>query len=260
VSIQQTPDEPVIALGEGIVSGYASVFGNVDHGGDRVMKGAFVDSIAAIKASGSGKLPLLWSHDLGDPWSVIGFIDVKAGDLYEDSYGLKFRATLDIGTNTKAAQVYDLFRRGVLTGVSFAYDVAPSGAKKVSGGVTELYKLNLHEATLCVMPMNELAIVTDVKSRFTKSQRSDALARWDADRRLTLKEARTRRLSVTSYQSPEEKATAEFLDNARQCVTCGKWLTTPPARNPAGYGYMHQVCSRCGTVALDSNDTATLTS
>ena len=48
----------------GQFSGYGAVFGNVDDGGDVLVRGAFAASLADWKAR--GKLPkMLWQHGLG---------------------------------------------------------------------------------------------------------------------------------------------------------------------------------------------------
>jgi phage head maturation protease len=46
-------------------TGYASTYGNVDAGGDVVMRGAFDASLGLRK-----KRPLLWQHDLREPIGV----------------------------------------------------------------------------------------------------------------------------------------------------------------------------------------------
>ena len=64
---------------EGIFTGYVSVFGNVDAGGDIVVPGAFADSLAAWKAK--GKLPpVLWQHRTGEPLGP--FLEMR-----EDAHG-----------------------------------------------------------------------------------------------------------------------------------------------------------------------------
>src|SRR6266545_2206999 len=50
-----------------------SVYGNVDHQGDRVMPGAFTNSIAEWEASGD-PLPFIWSHEWANPEAHIGVV------------------------------------------------------------------------------------------------------------------------------------------------------------------------------------------
>ena len=54
---------------DGLFSGYASVFDNVDSYGDIVRKGAFVESISEWEAKGKMP-PILWNHDPSDPIGV----------------------------------------------------------------------------------------------------------------------------------------------------------------------------------------------
>ena len=61
-------------LDEGVFTGYASVFGNVDSYGDIVQPGAFKDSLDAWRAS-DRQIPLLWGHDTYALDSIIGSID-----------------------------------------------------------------------------------------------------------------------------------------------------------------------------------------
>src|SRR5690606_41649220 len=64
--------------GDGRFSGYASVFGRVDGGGDMVMPGAFRDS---LETRGSERVRLLFQHDPKEP---VGLWD----EIVEDGFGL----------------------------------------------------------------------------------------------------------------------------------------------------------------------------
>ena len=66
---------------QGIVSGYASVFGNVDDGGDVVEPGAFAETIA----EGVGRVKILALHN--DCWLPVG----RPLVLKEDTKGLNQR-------------------------------------------------------------------------------------------------------------------------------------------------------------------------
>ena len=77
-----------IGAGEvpGTISGYGSIFGNEDLGGDVVIKGAFADSIASGR-----KVRMFWSHDMKQP---IGVWDRIA----EDEKGLRMSGRLALET------------------------------------------------------------------------------------------------------------------------------------------------------------------
>ena len=95
---------------QGIVSGYASVFGNVDDGGDGVDPGAFAVSIAECV----GRVNLLALHNAC--WLPVG----RPLVLKEDTKGLYFEAK--ISDTALGRDVKTLIRDGVLTEFSIGYD------------------------------------------------------------------------------------------------------------------------------------------
>lgn len=72
------------------ISGYASVFNNIDKAGDMLLKGCFAKSIQerGPESTANDKIIMLWMHDMREP---IGKITV----LQEDDKGLYFEAVLD---------------------------------------------------------------------------------------------------------------------------------------------------------------------
>lgn len=146
------PDD---GLKEGQFEGYASVFGNVDSYGDIVEKGAFADSLKSWQEKGD-PIPLLWGHDMEDPFSNIGSIDFAE----EDDHGLKVRGTFDTD-NPKAQQVYRLTKGRRATGMSFAYAVQDSRSEKDANYLT---KLHIFEASIVPIGANQLAGVDAVKA------------------------------------------------------------------------------------------------
>lgn len=149
------PDD---GLEDGQFMGYASVFGNVDSYGDVVVKGAFTKTLEKWNAS-SDLIPLLWGHDMNDPFSNIGSVEAK-----EDDHGLLVKGTFDL-ENPKAAQVYRLVKGRRVGDMSFAYDVISSGEAEVDGEkVTELHELNLYEASIVPIGANQETEILAVKS------------------------------------------------------------------------------------------------
>lgn len=122
---------------EGIVEMYVSMFGNVDHVGDRVIKGAFAKSLEGFKSAGD-PIPFIWNHDWDNPDSHIG----KVLDAQETDEGLKVTAQLDMG-EAKAAKVFRLLKERRVREASFAYDVVRE--RKSDDGANELVELNLIE-------------------------------------------------------------------------------------------------------------------
>lgn len=66
---------------EGTFEGYGSIFGNLDSYGEKVMPGAFAESLARHKREGTKPL-MLWQHNPDQP---IGVWE----DLVEDGKGLR---------------------------------------------------------------------------------------------------------------------------------------------------------------------------
>lgn len=140
---------------DGTFSGYASVFGNIDHGNDIVAPGAFTESIAGIKASGA-PLPALWQHDYTQP--IGGYTDLR-----EDSKGLYVQGFLMKSDIAKAQEAHALLQRKVVRGMSIGYYTIDSSTDERTN-VRTLKKLDLVEVSLVTFAMNDLAQVDQVKS------------------------------------------------------------------------------------------------
>ncbi|SDP92453.1 hypothetical protein SAMN05428967_4464 [Phyllobacterium sp. YR620] len=137
---------------DGTFEGYGSVFGNVDSYGEKVMPGAFVESLARHKREGSNVL-MLWQHNADEP---IGVWE----DLAEDAKGLwgKGRFLLDI---QKAREVYTLAKHKAIGGLSIGYrevETEPDGNTRL------LKKLELYEISPVSFPANRRARIEGVKS------------------------------------------------------------------------------------------------
>ena len=146
------PDD---GMEEGQFQAYISVFGNTDSYGDIVHKGAFTRTLGEWAEKGN-TIPVLWGHDMNDPFANIG--GVLSAE--EDDYGLKVTAQLDL-ENPTAAQVYRLAKGRRTTSCSFAYSVR-DGEKSDDG--FHLKDLDLYEVSIVQVPANELAEITMVKS------------------------------------------------------------------------------------------------
>lgn len=147
---------PADGLDEGTFVGYASVFGNVDSYGDIVEPGAFKDTLAAWEAKGD-PIPLLWGHDMYDPFSNIGHV-AKAE---EDDRGLLIHGVFDLD-NPTAQQVYRLVKGRRVTDMSFAYHVVEE-SKSADGN--HLLKLDMLEVSIVPVGANRETDIMAVKSR-----------------------------------------------------------------------------------------------
>ncbi len=139
---------------DGLFSGYASVFGVVDHQNEVVAPQAFTRTLAGWRAA--GRMPaMLWMHDPAQPiglWLA----------LQEDRKGLAVQGRLALRTQ-KGGEAYELLKMGALTGLSIGYRVV---ASKVDGKrkARMLTDLELFEISLVTFPANEAARVSEVKS------------------------------------------------------------------------------------------------
>jgi uncharacterized protein len=139
---------------DGLFSGYASVFGDVDHQNEIVAPAAFRRTLAAWRVK--GQMPaMLWMHDPAQPIGVWL-------TLSEDKNGLLVQGRLALRTQ-KGMEAYELLKMGALTGLSIGYRVISSriDGKRKARVLTDL---DLFEISLVTFPANEAARVSEVKS------------------------------------------------------------------------------------------------
>src|SRR5258706_11738048 len=138
------------AGGSGELEGYASVFGNVDQGGDVVLPGAFKKTLSDWRGS-QQPLPLIADHDLSSE-GVIGSVT----NAKEDPVGLWIRA--GFSSDPKAQSIRTKMIEGHLKGMSFTYETVRHRMGEVAGkSVRFLQELKLFEVTVSPFPVNELA-------------------------------------------------------------------------------------------------------
>ena len=146
---------PGDGLAEGRFVAYASVFGHMDSYGDIVDRGAFTNTLAKSAEKGN-VIPVLWGHDMYDPFANIGAVL----EAEEDDYGLKVTGQLDLD-NPTAMQVYRLIKGRRTNTMSFAYTLVR--ADQEADGF-HIHELELHEVSIVQVPANELAEILAVKS------------------------------------------------------------------------------------------------
>jgi HK97 family phage prohead protease len=148
-------------LAEGQFEALASVFGNIDSYGDRIVKGAFAETLLAWKDR-NDPIPVIWSHQWSDPAAHIGYVL----EVEEREEGLWYRAQLDVADNPFAAQVYRLMKGRRVTQQSFGFDVVDAVDKKEDGQyVFEITKCDLFEVGPCLVGVNQATDLLDIKSR-----------------------------------------------------------------------------------------------
>ncbi|ARU01024.1 HK97 family phage prohead protease [Yoonia vestfoldensis] len=128
-----------------VISGYASLFGKSDQGGDIVEPGAYRISLAKGR-----RIKMLWQHDPAQP---IGIWD----EVVEDARGLwvKGRLLTDVARAREAAS---LIAAGAIDGLSIGYRTLR--AHKDASGARRLSELDLWEVSLVTFPMLPEARVT----------------------------------------------------------------------------------------------------
>jgi HK97 family phage prohead protease len=137
----------------GVFSGYGSIFGNKDLGGDVIVEGAFAKSIGR---KGAKAVKLLYQHKSDEP---IGVFD----EIVEDDRGLKVKGRLAMGTQ-RGREVHELMKMGALDGLSIGYRVDPKGVEYDEKGKTRMIKsVDLMEISAVTFPMNPRARVQQVK-------------------------------------------------------------------------------------------------
>ena len=155
----------------GKISGYFSTYDEEpDSYGDIVAPGAFTETIKAREATGH-PFPLCFNHNMD---AVIGTVDsiedTEKGPLITASF-----------LNTeKAQEVREMVKSGAIYQFSFAYDVKgweePTEEQKAKGITNVLTKVDLYEVSVVVVPANQNAVVTDIKSGKRNSKKdADAI-------------------------------------------------------------------------------------
>lgn len=195
--VKAGPDD---GMPEGVFTGYASVFGNIDSYGDMVQPGAFTQTLADWAASGN-TIPVLWGHDQGDPFSFIGGVL----EAVEDDRGLRITATLDLG-DPKAAKVYRLLKGRRVSQMSFAYDIVEG--HEVHSEAGEYYSLDavkLYEVSVVPIGANQQTEILAVK-RLAAAVKA---GRAPADGEAVLREARAIIDSVLVHARDDSQEASE---------------------------------------------------
>jgi len=127
--------------------GYAAKFNNVDHGGDKILPGAF-GNVDAKEVRG------LWQHDWNQPiFAPISFKDDGVGLLMEGQLVMEVQ---------QAREALALAKLNALGGLSIGYG-AEEYDYEDGGRVRVLKKVKLWEVSMVTFPMNPDAKILDAK-------------------------------------------------------------------------------------------------
>lgn len=146
----------------GEFSGYASVFGNVDDGGDIVVKGAFAETIVEDFA----RIKILALHN--GCWLPVG----KPIELREDDHGLFIRGK--ISDTSMGRDIQTLLKDGVLNELSIGYEAIDYEIDE-EAHVRYLKRIKLWEVSIVTWAMNDQATIDDVKS-LAEELRTEAMS------------------------------------------------------------------------------------
>lgn len=157
-NITETKEMEIDGIKYGIVRGYASTYGNVDRGNDKVITGAFSKSIARYKQN-NRPIKMYFNHDSNE---IIGGFPVAK--IQDDSNGLYVEGQINLEVQ-KGREAYALAKQGVMQDFSIGYTVEDYDMKN---GVRELKQLELWEISMVGEPMNTEARILSVKNNQPK--------------------------------------------------------------------------------------------
>ena len=138
---------------QGQFSGYATLFGQVDLGRDRVERGAFQKSLRQRTAK---QIRMLFQHD---PCAPIG----TWSEVREDANGLFVKGQIVTDT-ARGREVLSLMRAGAIDGLSIGFRTQKSRTDRKSG-VRSILEADLWEISIVTFPMLPQARVAQVKGQ-----------------------------------------------------------------------------------------------
>lgn len=142
------------------VEGLASAYGNIDHVGDIVERGAYKRTLDRFNAS-TKAMPFLAHHRHDKP---IG----RILELRDSDEGLYFKARFS--DSHDGQNVRSQFLDGTLDSFSIGYRVLQKQSDRVNDRkVLRLKEIALHEISAVTFPCNELAKLTAVKGDIASS-------------------------------------------------------------------------------------------
>lgn len=150
----------------GVFEGYASVFGEVDLGGDVVMPGAFAQT---LRRRAPAAVRMLWQHEPGEP--IGAWVS-----LTEDSVGLKARGRLNLDV-ARGREALALLRQGAVDGLSIGFRAGRVSRDRKSGA-RQIHTLELVEISIVTFPMAPQARVHAVKRAPCEAAPAFARLEW----------------------------------------------------------------------------------
>ena len=134
----------------GSFEGLASVYGNVDLGGDIVEAGAFKE-FAYTK---DNMIRILDGHNTRAP--------IGKGSVIDTHVGLAIKGQLNLKVS-RARDVYELMKDGIIDGLSIGFDILKGGYEIREDGIRLIKQVKLWEISTTSFPMNQAATISGVK-------------------------------------------------------------------------------------------------
>lgn len=133
-------------LDEGRVSALISVYGATDSWRQRVKGPGSFESYAAAVNDGAVKTPVVWQHEIRDPWLYVGeILHAEPDGVGENGEkGLVLDMGFDIADNPTALQAYKQVKGRRIPQWSYRWT---GTAQKAADGVDELSDMWIHEAS-----------------------------------------------------------------------------------------------------------------
>lgn len=135
----------------GTFEGLASVYNNVDLGGDIIVPGAFKE----FYYTKDRQIRILDSHNTRIP--------IGKGAITDTHVGLAIKGKLNLAI-PQARVVHELMKDGITDGLSIGFDILDGGAKIREDSVREISGIKLWEISTTAFPMNQSATISAVKS------------------------------------------------------------------------------------------------
>ncbi len=152
---------------DGTVEGYASLFGEIDQARDKVMRGAFAET---LRLRGINRIPMLFQHDPAEPVGV--WLDLR-----EDARGLYARGRL-IPEVARARELLSLLKAGAIDGLSIGFRTV-RGRIDPKTRVRSLLAVDLWEISIVTFPLLAGARVRAVKQASSRPKASSPRTRVD---------------------------------------------------------------------------------
>ena len=150
---------------DGMVEGYASLFGEIDQARDMMMRGAFADTLSA---RGIRRIPMLFQHDPSEPVGI--WLELR-----EDHRGLFARGRL-IPDVARGRELISLVRAGAIDGLSIGFRTSKARIDPKTR-IRRLLAVDLWEISIVTFPLLAGARVRAVKQATSRAKLSHARTR-----------------------------------------------------------------------------------